>query len=534
MRFQYVESFLKATSSGGGDDYINISARDEQGCYFNDILNCFMEESEEDDDDDNRLPSYMFKMAKKRRLDEMNSKPKEKQTRSPGSSAKQNVMGEDGNIRRGTWKDSLWWLNYVEAPHLLTPRLKHKFRRRFRMPFESWQKLVLMLKNDDHFSVWHDGSTDAFGTRASPIELLSLAVLRYLGRKCTFDDLEELTFISERTHGRFFQAFIDYGSTILYKAYVISPQTADEAKTHMHEMNLAGFNGAIGSMDASNVIIINCRYGLRQAHLGHKLSKTARTYNIIVNHRRRILASTGGHPSRWNDKTIVLFDEFIQDLRNGKVLCDNEFELLERDADGNITSAQYKGVWVQVDNGYLEWSITIPPYKCCSDLKEVRWSQWMESMRKDVECTFGILKKRWTILDKGIEASIIENADKVWLTCCALHNMLLEIDGYDELWEGEISSDPLLNENAPFSVRRLHDDDEANVRLHSDNLGRESNNGEIIDSDHAGPGRRTKEVQEVWKMGQEQFRQRLVEHFDILFESYEIKWPTRVKVPRSV
>ena len=112
--------------------------------------------------------------------------------------------------------------------------------------------------------------------------------------------------------------------------------------------------------------------------------------------------------------------------------------------------------------------------------------------------------------------------------------MLLEIDGYDELWEGEISSDPLLNENAPFSVRRLHDDDEANVRLHSDNLGRESNNGEIIDSDHAGPGRRSKEVQEVWKMGQEQFRQRLVEHFDILFESYEIKWPTRVKVPRSV
>jgi len=39
----------------------------------------------------------------------------------------------------------------------------------------------------------------------------------------------------------------------------------------MYELGLAGFNGALGSMDATHVTIENCRFGLRQIHLGHKL-----------------------------------------------------------------------------------------------------------------------------------------------------------------------------------------------------------------------------------------------------------------------
>ena len=42
-----------------------------------------------------------------------------------------------------------------------------------------------------------------------------------------------------------------------------------------------------------------------------------------------------------------------------------------------------------------------------------------------------------------------ENPDQVWKTCCALHNMLLEIDGYDEMWEGVIPSDPAVG-NSTF------------------------------------------------------------------------------------
>ena len=73
-------------------------------------------------------------------------------------------------------------------------------------------------------------------------------------------------------------------------------------------MTIAGLSGAIGSMDATHVIIENCRYGLRISHKSHKLNKAARSYNIVANHRRRILSSTRGHPCSWNDKSIVLFE----------------------------------------------------------------------------------------------------------------------------------------------------------------------------------------------------------------------------------
>ena len=56
-------------------------------------------------------------------------------------------------------------------------------------------------------------------------------------------------------------------------------------------------------------------------------------------------------------------------------------------------------------------------------------------MRKDVECAFGILKGWWCILKTDIRVKGIEAVDIVWLTCCALHNWLLEIDGLDSDWE---------------------------------------------------------------------------------------------------
>jgi hypothetical protein len=50
------------------------------------------------------------------------------------------------------------------------------------------------------------------------------------------------------------------------------------------------------------------------------------------------------------------------------------------------------GSYLLVDNGYLCWSTTTPPTKLPLSQKELCYSKWLESMPKDVECTFGILK----------------------------------------------------------------------------------------------------------------------------------------------
>ena len=428
----------------------------------------------------------------------------------------------------GLPRPSVWWINYVLFPELMTRRMHDKFRLRFRMPFSAWSDLVVDMKESPIFESWHDGKTNCAGKKSSPLELLSLGALRYLGRKCTFDCLEDVTFIGEKTHSRFFKAFIEYGSTVLYDRYVVSPTTAEDAVRHMHEMTIAGLSGAIGSMDATHVIVENCRYGLRISHKSHKLNKAARSYNIVANHRRRILSSTRGHPCSWNDKSIVLFDRFVEKIRSGEALEDVEFELLEYGPGNEIHRVTYRGVWILVDNGYHPWSITIPPFNYVGNRKELRWSQWMESMRKDVECTFGILKKRWTVLSKGIQATNIITADKVWRTCCALHNYLLDIDGLDEIWQDNVTcSDSGYD---CFAIRRLtgcDDGDERDEIVQRNITIHEGQN--FLDQFPVLPG----EVRDVRGLTFDCMRSKLVDHFDITFSLGNVVWPKRVKKPRN-
>jgi hypothetical protein len=53
-------------------------------------------------------------------------------------------------------------------------------------------------------------------------------------------------------------------------------------------------------------------------------------------------------------------------------------------------------------------------------------------VRKDVECTFGILKKRWKALEYGIRFDDINVVERVFVSCFILHNMMLtEMETHD-------------------------------------------------------------------------------------------------------
>jgi hypothetical protein len=198
-----------------------------------------------------------------------------------------------------------------------------------------------MVKESDLFKRWL--SFDAVGKESSPIELMVLGALRYLGRGWTFNDLEESTAIHEETPQIFFHVSGEWGSTVFFNSYVVHPTNAEEAATYTHEMGIAGFDGCVGSTDATHVGMERCSYRVANVNTGSKLSMPSRTYNMTVNHRRHILSTTRGHPARWNDKTLVLFDLFVVGIYEGRFLSEVEFNLLEWDADGKIATARYRG-----------------------------------------------------------------------------------------------------------------------------------------------------------------------------------------------
>ena len=53
---------------------------------------------------------------------------------------------------------------------------------------------------------------------------------------------------------------------------------------------------------------------------------------------------------------------------------------------------------------------------------------------------FGILKGHFEILRYGLRFQSILKCDDFWLECCALHNLLLNVDGLDKDWENKIPS----------------------------------------------------------------------------------------------
>jgi hypothetical protein len=209
------------------------------------------------------------------------------------------------------------------------------------------------------------------------------------------------------------------------------------------------------------------------------------------------------------------------------------------------------------DNCYLSWSCTVPPFSNPNDTDEIRWSKWMESMRKDVECRFGILKGRWRILNSGVRISGVDAVDYIWFTCCALHNWLLDIDGLSEKWvggvrqcvsdwEGELGDIEFdgIHKDIPIALARLsenHDPrnyDSSGLGPGLDVIGerrtiftkeiRDDAGDEVLKQICVGEDR----VRHVQFLSLAVFRRLLVNHFAILCSQNKIVWPTRKRKRR--
>ena len=109
----------------------------------------------------------------------------------------------------------------------------------------------------------------------------------------------------------------------MYKKYVIDPGNNIDLNEREKIFRLAGFNGCIGSTDATHIPMLRCPQWTQNSHRGYKLSIPARTYNVTVDHCRRVLGSTHEYPGTWNDKTLVLFDQLIFNVHDGNLIKKN-------------------------------------------------------------------------------------------------------------------------------------------------------------------------------------------------------------------
>ncbi len=447
---------------------------------------------------------------------------------------------KDGPLCQITPEEFGWYRAYVnnflldEADSFMAK----KFWNRFCMPYPSYKELLDQIKSDNRSERWCGHKWDS--KKSSSVELLLLGSLKYLGRGWTFDNIMGQTAMLCDVHCTFLHKFIVFGSTTLYSMHVLTPVNLAEAQSNMAEYTEAGFPGCVGSSDCTHITTERCEYNLKNNYLGAKNSHTTCTFNLTCNHRWQILHTTCGGPGRWNDMTMVRFDTFLTDIRAGRILTGNEFELLSYDKEGNTVTVWYNCVYVIVDNGYLSWSCTVPPLSVTNKIDETHWSRWVESMRKDVECMFGILKGRWRILNSGVCIYGVDKVDEIWLTCRVLHNWLLDIDGLSNKWNNGVlvsNWDGKLGQmdfnGLRVSIRNVIARLSTNLDPRNYDLSNMGPGEDVVGDIACGDGREQEEEEEI-ELGQMLpvnsmslvlFRRKLVDHFSIMFTHNLIKWP---------
>ena len=174
---------------------------------------------------------------------------------------------KDGPLEIIPPEDSMWYKFYVRNFYINQDvKLVKAFHNRFRLPYPQFLELVEDIRSNNLFDRWCGHKSN--NKKVLPVELLLLGSLRYLCRGWTFDVCEESTAIDKDVHRTFFNVFLEFGSTVLYKKWVLPPVNLPKAMLNMKEYIVAGFPGCVGSSDCTHIVTDRCEYNLKNNHLG--------------------------------------------------------------------------------------------------------------------------------------------------------------------------------------------------------------------------------------------------------------------------
>jgi len=400
-----------------------------------------------------------------------------------------------------------------------------KFRRRFRLPHQVFERLTQDCKEKEIFKV--------SGSRI-PVELKVLACLRILGRDACCDDIEEMSEIAESTVNAVFKQFVTGCVAKLFESYVNVP-VDDELQTIKETYARLGFPGCVGSMDCTHVPWAMCPVSLTHQCTGKEGYPTL-AFQVMVDHSRKIHHVSKVFWGATSDKNITLNDTFPVDLLSRELYKSETFYTFNCD---NGQRTQWSGAYILVDGGYQHVAVFIDPIHDRFGMKEVLFSEWLESARKDVECTFGVFKARWRFFRNPIRYHSPQLIEAAFQTVCMLHNMILSSDGLDVMdWDSidPDSEEPLsaaddmewrepdaviaeVNE-PPHLVPANEVEDDQGVEYDMAALGQQLGaDGAVV----------SRIVAYCTNKAQcELFKPALVDHFNYLYMRGLIQWPRRM------
>ncbi|XP_035837148.1 protein ALP1-like [Helianthus annuus] len=123
-------------------------------------------------------------------------------------------------------------------------------------------------------------------------------------------------------------------------------------------------------------------------------------------------------------------------LQNSEVF-DDVIKGIGPDTSFTVSGVEYRRGYYLADGIYPQYSTIVKTVRHPPDEKRKKFAKFQEAARKDIERCFGVLQKRWHIIENPACAFTPKTLRYCIYACILLHNMIFEDEGnaiceYDE------------------------------------------------------------------------------------------------------
>ena len=318
------------------------------------------------------------------------------------------------------WRDGSTFSQYLNLtpPNDYEPEpeceavLRGEFAAKIRLPFHTFHALYERMNTD---AFMEERST------ACPLKIKLTGALLYLAYGCPWDAVENQVNVDKRTlRDWFWNKFIPWMLDREYPNHVRYPQSEEELRQLLWPYEHAGFPGAIGCTDGVHVPYGAYRSGRRYMYADHH-GGFSLGFNVTCDYHGRIIYVSEWSAGNTNDKTKINDDHFQSVIMREDPLYTQQRSIVRVSDDAFET---IQGVYVLSDDGYHRWPTTVSSIKRpIPSSWDAKWTRWHESLRKEIECVFGIMKKKFAILAHPMTRHHEGDCESVVKVCACLYNM---------------------------------------------------------------------------------------------------------------
>jgi len=290
-----------------------------------------------------------------------------------------------------------------------------QFERFFRITLPMAEGILNGLASNDPY--WHL-SYDCTGRMSIDPKVKLVAALKMACYGVSFTAWKDYAQMGESTARE--------GLSKLMRYLVMDPEiswkflrkmTKSDARkvAEMHQREI-GIEGNVGMLDVSQIPWGNCPHEQKGQHVGKEGEPTL-GLELMSDMAYRIWHWNFGSPGSLNDINAWERSSLLHDMIHG-VWHELDFEY-------EINGEKFNMLWMFVDLIYPQLrrflrSIANPVTKI-----DRYFANWQESKRKGVECTIGVLKKKFHSLVHPIRLFYVDDIYYLVGGCIVLHNMMV-------------------------------------------------------------------------------------------------------------